>query len=115
MLDAETLRKIWNAPALERIALIEVILQSFQEHSLNDTESPSERYFRFYSHRAQSTDHETLLSNLEILSSQWQRQLANASEQLSQRPSFGFMQGTGTIHGDIVSPAVPEGDWEVLQ
>ncbi|MCI0353472.1 MAG: type II toxin-antitoxin system Phd/YefM family antitoxin [Acidobacteria bacterium] len=28
---------------------------------------------------------------------------------------LGAMAGTGRIHGDIVSPVVPESDWEVLR
>jgi hypothetical protein len=30
----------------------------------------------------------------------------------TQRPAFGFMKDTGSIQGDIISPAVPESDWE---
>jgi hypothetical protein len=33
----------------------------------------------------------------------------------SQRPAFGFMKDTGSIQGDIISPAVPESDWEALR
>jgi hypothetical protein len=33
----------------------------------------------------------------------------------SQRPAFGFMQGTGKILGDVISPALPETVWDVLQ
>jgi hypothetical protein len=32
-----------------------------------------------------------------------------------QRSTFGFMQGTGIILGDVVAPVLPETDWEVLQ
>jgi hypothetical protein len=33
----------------------------------------------------------------------------------NQRPAFGVMKGSGEILGDIVAPALPESDWEVLQ
>lgn len=37
-----------------------------------------------------------------------------ASEQ-KQRPAFGVMKGSGEFLGDIVAPALPEIEWEVLQ
>ena len=30
-----------------------------------------------------------------------------------KRPAFGVMKGIGEILGDIVTPALPESDWEV--
>lgn len=33
----------------------------------------------------------------------------------TSRPTFGFMQGTGSILGDVVAPVLPENTWEVLQ
>lgn len=32
----------------------------------------------------------------------------------SKRPGFGFMKGTGRIHGNIVAPVLPESEWNVL-
>ena len=32
-----------------------------------------------------------------------------------QRPTFGFMSGSGKILGDVVAPVLPENTWEVLQ
>jgi hypothetical protein len=32
-----------------------------------------------------------------------------------KRPTFGFMQHTGKILGDIVEPVLPETSWDVLQ
>ena len=28
---------------------------------------------------------------------------------------FGFLKGQATIVGDIVSPVIPEGEWEILK
>ena len=42
----------------------------------------------------------------------------NASPQAgshSPRPTFGFMKDTGTILGDVITPALPENTWEALQ
>ena len=33
----------------------------------------------------------------------------------NQRPAFGVMKGSGEILGDVISPAVSENTWEVLQ
>ena len=33
----------------------------------------------------------------------------------NKRPAFGVMKGSGEILGDIVAPALPESDWEVLR
>ncbi|PZU95125.1 MAG: hypothetical protein DCE90_13645 [Pseudanabaena sp.] len=33
----------------------------------------------------------------------------------TQRSAFGVMRGSGEILGDIVTPALSESDWEVLQ
>ena len=33
----------------------------------------------------------------------------------TQRPAFGFMQGTGKILGDVVAPVLSEDTWEVLR
>lgn len=33
----------------------------------------------------------------------------------TQRPAFGAMKGSGEIMGDVISPAVTENTWEVLQ
>jgi hypothetical protein len=33
----------------------------------------------------------------------------------TQHPGFGAMKGTGEIIGDLISPAVSEHTWEVLQ
>jgi hypothetical protein len=32
-----------------------------------------------------------------------------------QRPAFGFMQDTGTILGDVITPVLPETAWDALQ
>jgi antitoxin (DNA-binding transcriptional repressor) of toxin-antitoxin stability system len=36
---------------------------------------------------------------------------------MAPRPAgwLGAMEGTGHIHGDVVSPASAEGDWDVLR
>jgi prevent-host-death family protein len=31
-----------------------------------------------------------------------------------KRPILGYMEGSGHIIGDIIAPATPEPDWEVL-
>lgn len=33
----------------------------------------------------------------------------------SKRATFGVMKGSGNILGDLITPAVPLSDWEVLQ
>lgn len=33
----------------------------------------------------------------------------------TQRPTFGFMSGTGKILGDVIAPVLAEETWEVLQ
>jgi hypothetical protein len=38
-----------------------------------------------------------------------------ASEDHPKRPAFGFMKNTGEILGDIITPALSEKEWEVLQ
>ncbi|MFQ4134722.1 hypothetical protein PGN35_000210 [Nodosilinea sp. PGN35] len=44
-----------------------------------------------------------------------QVQPAQANEPTAQRRTFGCMKETGQIQGDIVSPALTESEWEVLQ
>ncbi len=79
MLDTDILNQLSGASIEERIAVIELLLQSLKNELIQNRESLAEPTNR------------------------------------PHRPAFGFMQGTGSIHGDIVSPAVPESDWEVLQ
>lgn len=79
MIETEILQKIQAASMEERIAVIELLLQSLKNELIQNRESYAEPANR------------------------------------PHRPAFGFMKGTGSIHGDVVSPAVPESDWEVLQ
>ena len=56
------------------------------------------------------------LSTGQILSTEHKpQQTAAATGQSLQKPAFGFMKNTGSIHGDILSPVVPENTWDVLQ
>lgn len=57
---------------------------------------------------------ELLLQSLKQELVQSSESPAPPTEQPSRAP-FGYMKGTGSIHGDIVSPVVPESEWEVLQ
>ncbi|MEM6835857.1 MAG: hypothetical protein AAF609_03295 [Cyanobacteria bacterium P01_C01_bin.120] len=57
---------------------------------------------------------ELLLQSLKQELVQNSKSSAASPEQPSRAP-FGYMKGTISIHGDIVSPVVPESDWEVLQ
>jgi hypothetical protein len=43
------------------------------------------------------------------------REVPHNSTKQPQCPAFGFMSATGSINGDIVSPVVPDSDWDVLQ
>ncbi|MFZ4674914.1 MAG: hypothetical protein ACOYM4_04330 [Nodosilinea sp.] len=79
MLDVDILNQLSGASIEERIAVIELLLQSLKSELIQNCESHTEP--------------------------------ANSPH----RPAFGFMKSTGSIHGDVVSPAVPESDWEVLQ
>jgi hypothetical protein len=79
MLESEILQKMQGASIEERIAIIELSLQSLKSELIQNRASQP------------------------------------ASRDRSHRPTFGFMKDTGTIHGDITSPAVPESNWEVLQ
>ncbi len=79
MLESEILQKIQGASIEERIAMIELLLQSLKNELIQNRASQP------------------------------------ASSESSHRPAFGFMKGTGSVQGDIISPAVPESDWEVLQ
>ena len=76
MLDADLLNQLNGASIEERIAVIELLLQSLKNELIQGRESHPEP---------------------------------------AHRPAFGFRRDTGVIHGDIISPAVPESDWEVLQ
>ena len=79
MLESEILQKMQGASIEERIAIIELLLQSLKSELIQNRASQP------------------------------------ASSDRAHRPTFGFMKDTGIIHGDIISPAVPESDWEVLQ
>ncbi|PZV02949.1 MAG: hypothetical protein DCF32_14465 [Leptolyngbya sp.] len=79
MLDVDILNQLNGASIEERIAVIELLLQSLKSELIQNRESHAEPAKR------------------------------------PHRPAFGFMKGTGSIHGDVISPAVPESDWEVLQ
>lgn len=79
MLESEIIQKMQEASIEERIAIIEIILQSLKNELIQNRASQP------------------------------------ASSEGYHRPAFGFMKGTGSIQGDIISPAVPESDWDVLQ
>lgn len=79
MLESEILQKMQGASIEERIAIIELLLQSLKNELIQNQASQP------------------------------------ASNESPYRPAFGFMKGTGSIPGDIISPAVPQNDWEVLQ
>jgi hypothetical protein len=79
MLESEILQKMQGASIEERIAMIELLLQSLKNELIQNRASQP------------------------------------ASSKSPHRPAFGFMKGTGSIQGDIISPAVPESDWEVFQ
>lgn len=79
MIESEILQKMQAASIEERIAIIELLLQSLKAELPNITAPLSQ------------------------------------TTEASQRPAFGYMQGTGSILGDIVSPVLPETTWEVLQ
>ena len=79
MLESEILQKMQGASIEERIAMIELLLQSLKNELIQNRASQPE------------------------------------SSESSHRPAFGFMKGTGVIQGDIISPVVPESDWDVLQ
>lgn len=55
------------------------------------------------------------LSSHQILSTEPQPQQTVTTGHTLQKPAFGFMKNTGSIHGDILSPVVPENTWDVLQ
>jgi hypothetical protein len=76
MLNTDILNQLSGASIEERIAVIELLLQSLKNELIQNRESHAEP---------------------------------------ANRPAFGFMKGTGSIHGDVVSPAVSESDWEVLR
>ena len=57
---------------------------------------------------------ELLLQSLKQELVQKSESSAAPTEKTSRAP-FGYMKGTISIHGDIVSPVVPESEWEVLQ
>ena len=79
MTDSELLQKMQAASIEERIAWIELLLQSL---------------------KAELAQPETSHS---------------VASPVAQRPAFGFMQGTGEVLGDIISPVLPETAWEALQ
>jgi uncharacterized small protein (DUF1192 family) len=79
MIESEILQKMQAASIEERIAIIELLLQSLKAE-LPKTAAPSPQ-----------------------------------TAEAAQRPAFGYMQGTGSILGDIVGPVLPATTWEVLQ
>ena len=79
MLDTDILNQLNGASIEERIAVIELLLQSLKNELIQNRESHAEPANR------------------------------------PNRPAFGFMKGTGFIHSDVISPAIPESDWEVLR
>lgn len=111
MLDAETLRTIRNIPTKERIALIVALITSLDPQQAQSIQPAFLSLIN--SVASQSNEHQASLDDWKVSIRQGMQQTA-ASEQ-PNRPAFGFMKGTGSIHGDIVSPAVPENDWEALQ
>ncbi len=96
MLDANILNRLNEASIEERIAIIEMILKSLKQ----DLRASNAQSIAGQHPLRGTVSHYT--------------DPYNSAEQ-PQRPAFGFFKDTGTIHRDIISPAVPESDWEVLQ
>lgn len=79
MIDPELLEQLKTASVDDRIAVIEMLVQSLKS------------VIRL----GADTSVETAIA--------------------SQRPAFGFMKDTGAILGDVITPVLPESNWEVLQ
>jgi len=116
MLDAETLRTIREMPVKERIVLIMAIMASLDAPQVDalQIETLQSTFFSLIdSWQSQTGEIQTPLEHWKTSVLRCLQQ-TNTSQQ-TKRPPFGFMKGTGAIHGDIISPAVPESDWGVLQ
>jgi hypothetical protein len=96
MLESGILQKMQGVAIEERIRIIEMILQSLKQ----DLRASNAQAI---------ADQHPLRGTVRHYEDPY-----NSAEQ-PRRPAFGFMKSTGTIQGDIISPAVPESDWEVLQ
>ncbi|MBL1179072.1 MAG: hypothetical protein FWK01_29110 [Pantanalinema sp. GBBB05] len=79
MIDPELLEQLKTASVDDRIAVIEMLVQSLKSAIRLGAD----------------TSVETAIA--------------------SQRPAFGFMKDTGAILGDVITPVLPESNWEVLQ
>jgi hypothetical protein len=112
MLDAETLHTIHNIPVKERIALIMTLVASLDPQQAQTIQPAFLSLIDSWP--SQPSDNQAPFERWKASVLPCLQQTATASEQ-PKRPAFGFMKGTGSIHGDIISPAVPASDWEVLQ
>lgn len=118
MIDAEILQEMQAASIEERIAIIELILQSFKAELSTSTvaQTPAAQRYSIHPIPAQPLTDSSHSAD-EHLSRGTVRHYVDpytAVEQ-PQRPAFGFMKDTGIILGDVVSPVIPESDWDVLQ
>jgi hypothetical protein len=98
MIDSEILEKLQGASIEERILVIEAILRTIK----NDVQStPSQQI---------SSEHHPLRGKVIRYDNPYGPVAASPkfeSAVCPQRPAFGFMQDTGEILGDIVSPVLP--------
>ncbi|MFH7244652.1 MAG: hypothetical protein ACHWZW_17590 [Spirulina sp.] len=118
MIDAEILQKMQAASLEDRIAMIEVILQSLKVELSTSTaaQTPAGQRYSIYPMPAQPLTDASNSAD-EHLSRGTVRHYSGpyTSVEQPQRPAFGFMKDTGTILGDVVSPVIPESDWEAFQ
>ena len=96
MLDADISNQLKEASIEERIRIIEMILRSLKQDL-----------------RASKVQSVATQRPLRGTVRHYEEPYDSAAR--PQRPAFGFMKDTGTILGDVVSPVLPESDWEVLQ
>lgn len=124
MIETEILQKIQAASLEERIAIIELLLQSLKAElsqiKVNQVGTDWRDLFTHlkYLHpleKGNELDQETIIDFPFLESGIEQPTHSSLSTEKLQRPAFGFMKDTGTVLGDIVSPIIPESDWEVLR
>lgn len=109
--------RLQNSSVTDRIALSEAIILFLvlQEGFVKDWSIQSKNTQLIDNLFSQSDDDQLCSSMWKVFFAQCRSKLAPSSSHQAQRPTFGFMKDTGSIHGDVVSPAVPESDWEVLR
>lgn len=124
MIETEILQKIQAASLEERIAIIELLLQSLKaELSQIKVDQARTAWRDLFTHlrylqpleKGNELDQETIIDFSFPESGIEQPTNSSLSTEKPQRPAFGFMKDTGTVLGDIVSPIIPESDWEVLR